>query len=109
MSKRKPPSGKLSDLEKKDWNDILEQVEKKEIPVELLDRVVVNFIDDSNIVIDIQKLLNNNVAPSDIEKLLEAKLSDMDDLIKDVDFHITKEKVISTISPFTKKILNKLK
>ena len=109
MAKKRKQPIRLSDIEKKDWDAILDEVDKKEIPVELLDKVIVNFIDDTNIVINIQKLIDNGADPEEIEELLNKKMDDMEDLIKDVDFHITRDKVVSTIAPFTKSILKKLK
>lgn len=97
----------LTEIVKTDWDNILKQVDKKEIPIELLEKVVVNFIDNSTITIDIQSLLESGNDPTDIEDLLNERLEEMNDLIKDVDFHILRDRVVDIISPYTNNILKK--
>lgn len=99
---------KFETIESTDWDHILSEVEKKEIPIDLIDSVIINLISGHSIEISISKLIEDGTNPLDIEKKLNEKLTSLSDIIQDVDFHIKKDKVIKAIAPYTKKILKKI-
>jgi hypothetical protein len=43
-----------------------------------------------------------------VEKIINAKLEALDDIIKDVDFHISVDSVAKVIQPFTDNLLKDL-
>ena len=104
---RKKKALKLDTIEKTDWDNILSEIDKREIPVELLETVLINLVSGHTIEIDVQKLVESGVPPSDIEEKLNEKLHSMSDIIKDVDFHIVREKVIKVVKAKTSEMLNK--
>lgn len=106
--RKKPRPPQLDDIVKSDWDSILKEVDKKEVPIELLETVIVNFIDGSHVEINIVELLEEGMHPNQIEAKLNAKLESLDNIISDVDFHITKEKIISIVDFHTKKLLKKI-
>jgi hypothetical protein len=109
MPRRKKTSKrKFEDIVRSDWDNILSEIEKKEIPIEMLEAVVVNFIDGSVVEIQIAELLEEGMDPNQIETRLNARLATLDSLIRDIDFHITKEKVISEIDAHTQTLLKNL-
>ena len=101
-----PRKVNLSTKEK--WRNILENVEKKEIPVEVMDKLTVNLTDGSAVVIDIRSMLNSGDDPTLIHTALQKKLDDMEEYIDDIDFHINVDAVVNTIQPVTDKILKNL-
>lgn len=90
------------------WKAILEDVEKKEIPVEVMDRLTVNLVNGTSITINIREMLASGNNPNEVHAMLQKKLDEMDQYIEDIDFHINIDAVVNTIQPVTDKILKNL-
>jgi hypothetical protein len=90
------------------WKKILKDIEKTNIPVELLESINVNLIDGSMVSIDIKELLDAGNDPEVLEKLLEVKLQALDNVIVNVDFFVSINDVVKTVQPITNEILRKL-
>lgn len=105
---RKNKAKKLSLNVKKHWQDIVKDVDKKEVPVEVLQRIIVKLIDGTDLSIDITQLLADGSNPEDIENLLNEKFEDLDQYIENVDFFIDIDKVVNTVQPETDKVLKNL-
>ena len=107
--RRKATPGKKLNLNiKKRWQDIVRGVDKKEVPVDVLQRIVVKLIDGTDLSIDIKQLLADGQHPDDIEDLLNSKFADLDEFIETVDFFIDIDKVVNTVQPETDKVLKNL-
>lgn len=104
---RKKKTPKLDTIEKTDWDNILSEIDKSEIPIELLELVLINLVSGDTIEIDVQRLVETGVSPLEIERKLNEKLISMSDIIKDVDFHIVREKVIKVVRSTTSELLKK--
>jgi hypothetical protein len=105
---RKPKSKKITIGVKQQWESILKTVSKDEVPVELLQSLTVNLIDGTRVNIDIKELLEDGSKPKEIEKIINDKLSALDDLIFDVDFFICVDTVAKTVQPITNEILKNI-
>lgn len=108
---RKKPRPKLKRINasaRDQWKRILKDVEKKEIPIQLLQSMDVNLIDGTVVNIDIKELLNSGHDPDDIEQLLDLKLKSLDHIIVDVDFFVSIDDVVKTVQPITDQILKDL-
>lgn len=108
---RKKPRPKLKRINvsaRDQWRKILKDVEKKEIPITLLESINVNLIDGTVVNIDIKELINNGHDPDDIEQLLDLKLKSLDHIIDDVDFFVSIDDVVKTVQPITDRILKDL-
>jgi hypothetical protein len=92
----------------KRWKDIVEDVDKREVPVSILQEIVVKLIDGTNISIDVKKLMNEGMDPLEIEEMLDMKFNELDAYIQNVDFLIDIEKVVKTVQPETDKVLKGL-
>lgn len=101
-----PSKINLSSKEK--WKGILEDVEKKEIPVEVMERLTVNLTNGDKLNINIREMLAAGDDPHEVHAALQRKLDDMDEYIEDIDFHINIDAVVNTIQPVTDKILKNL-
>lgn len=107
--RRKPTPGKKLNLNiKKRWQDIVRDVDKKEVPVEVLLRIIVRLIDGTDLSIDVRQLLDDGQSAEKIEELLNEKFRDLDEYIENVDFFIDIDKVVSTVQPETDKALKNL-
>ena len=106
---RKPQRSKKITLNTvKRGKDIVEGVDKKEVPIDILQEIVVKLVDGTNISIDIKRLIADGMIPGDIETMLDDKFDELDQYIHNVDFLIDIDKVVSTIQPETDKVLKGL-
>jgi hypothetical protein len=101
-------SKKITLNQNKSWKDIVEGVDKKEVPIDILQEIEVRLIDGTNIIIDIKKLIKDGMDPNDIEDLLDDKFNELDAYIENVDFLIDIDKVVTTVQPETDKVLKGL-
>ena len=106
---KKPQRSKKITLNiSKRWKDIVEDVDKKEVPINILQQIIVKLIDGTNISIDVKKLLADGMDPNEIETMLDDKFNELDQYIANVDFLIDIEKVVDTVQPETDKVLKGL-
>lgn len=113
MSEQKPKkprqrSKRLNLNTKLQWESILKSVEKKEIPIALLESVSVNLNDGTIVNINIKELLDEGNDPDLLEKMLKTKLAALDYIIKDIDFYISVAAVQKTVQPATDELLKNL-
>lgn len=90
------------------WEQILSDVDKPEVPVTVLERIMVHLIDGSKVNIDVVELLNIYKDPEAIEEYLNMKLTELDHLIEDVDYFVNIEMVARTVQPETDRLLSRL-
>lgn len=114
MSEQKPKkhrpkkSKRLNLSSKTQWESILKSVEKKEIPITLLESVSVNLTDGTIININIKELLDEGNDPDVLEKMLKTKLTSLDYIINDIDFYISVSAVQKVVQPATDELLKNL-
>jgi hypothetical protein len=97
---------KINDRER--WEQIVRGINKKEVPVTMLDHVVVNLVDGTQVDVNIRELLDEGVDPNELEQMLNTRLAALDNIIKDVDFHISLDSVAQTVQPITDDFLKNL-
>lgn len=103
MSNLLPPKVNVDTEEK--WRGVLAEVEKKEIPITVMERVTVHLIDGTDVDIGVREMLDDGGDPHEIEKHLNRTLTRLDQYIKDVDFHINVDFVVGTVQAQTDKML----
>ena len=113
MSEQKPKkqrqkSKRLNLNSKAQWEAILKSVEKKEIPITLLESVSVNLTDGTIVNINIRELLEEGNDPVELEKMLKIKLTTLDYIIEDIDFYISVKAVAKVVQPATDELLKNL-
>ena len=113
MSEQKPKkprqkSKRLNLNAKAQWESILRSVEKKEIPIALLESVAVNLTDGTIVNINIKELLDEGNDPDILEKMLKTKLAALDYIIEDIDFYISVSAVQKAVQPATDQLLKNL-
>lgn len=101
-------SKKITINPRKSWQDIVNDVEKQQVPIRVLQCISVELIDGTNIIINIKDLIEDGQNLDEIEALLDEKFNQLDQYIKNVDFYVDIDKVVSTIQPETDKILKNL-
>lgn len=106
--KQKSKSKRLNLNAKSQWESILRSVEKKEIPITMLESVNVNLTDGTIVNINVKELLEEGNDPDVLEKMLKTKLSQLDYIISDVDFFISVTAVQQVVQPATDELLKNL-
>ena len=91
-----------------DFKRHFEGVDKKEVPISILQQIIVKLIDGTNISIDVKQLLADGMPDAEIEDMLDAKFSELDAYIQNVDFLIDIDKVVDAVQPETDKVLKGL-
>jgi transcription elongation factor Elf1 len=106
--KPKPKPKKLNLSTKATWKNILKDVEKKECPICVLEKMIVHLKDGTLVTVDIKKLLAEGANPEDVEMHVNQRLEDLDMYIDNVDYFLDVDMLEKTIQPETDKILSKL-
>jgi hypothetical protein len=93
---------------KSQWKNILKDVEKKEVPIHVLEKLIVALKDGTQVVVDIKRLLAEGADPDEVELHVNTRLDELDDYIDNVDFFVDIDLVEATVQPETDKLLSKL-
>jgi hypothetical protein len=101
-------SNKININSKEVWENILATVEKPEVPIEVLEKIIIHLIDGTKVNINILELLADGADPETLEQELGNKLETLDHMIEDIDFYVNIDEVAKTIQPETDRILSKL-
>jgi hypothetical protein len=105
---KKPKSKKLNLNTKSQWKNILKDVEKKEVPIHVLEKLIVALKDGTHVVVDIKRLLAEGADPDEVEIHVNNRLDELDNYIDNVDFFVDIDLVEATVQPETDKLLSKL-
>lgn len=107
--KKQPNKAKKLSLNKrKSWQDIVNDVDKTEVPINVLQQISVQLIDGTDITINVKELIEEGQDPHEIEALLDEKFNELDRYIKNVDFFVDIDKVKDAVQPETDKVLKGL-
>jgi hypothetical protein len=90
------------------WEILISGVDMHEVPVEMLDKIIINTKSGNKVDIDIQALLNQGTDPKDLEEAIQEKLGELEDLIEGLDYHVNVKAVATSASEATDQILKDL-
>ena len=105
---KQPKAKKITLAKRAEWEKILDEVDKNEIPVTVLQSLRVNLVDETVVEIDIKSLIDGGLKPEEIQHRLNTKLDELDSYIVDVDFFIDIDSVAKTVQSFTDKLLKNI-
>jgi len=105
---RKQRVVKLSPDNQRDWEDILEEIDKQEVPVEVLQKVDIVLNDGTVVELSMAELTGQGMSYNDIEQALNERMDKMGNLISNVEFYVDIDKLQAQIQPNTDKILKDL-
>jgi hypothetical protein len=115
MSKQQEPkkprqvkSKRLNLNSKAKWEKLLKEVNKEQVPIAVIRYITVNLTDGTSVDVNVAEMLEEGGDPAVIERVINEKLVALDDIIKDVDFHISVDAVSKVIQPFTDNLLKNL-
>jgi hypothetical protein len=92
----------------KQWEHIIDDVDKQKIPVEFIKKLVIKLHGKRQQTINIKKFLDQGLAPEQIEEAVSRKLQEHDDMILSVEFVLNIESIAEAVQPETNKLLKKL-
>lgn len=104
-NQRLPKAKKITLAKKGEWEKILSEVEKNEIPVTVLEALRVNLVDGTVVEIGIKDLINDGLTPDEVQTKLNVKLDELESYIRDVDFYIDIDSVAKVVQPLTDNLL----
>jgi len=92
----------------KKWSHILEDVDKRAIPIEFIKKLVVKLEKRKQHTINIQKMLTQGLEPEEVEEVVSSKLIELDDQVVGIEFVLNVESIAEVVQPETEKLLSKL-
>jgi hypothetical protein len=90
------------------WERLLEDVDKQQIPVEFIKKIVLKLVGRKQHTINIQRLLEQGLYPDEIEDAISTKLIELDELVTGIEFILNVESIAETVQPETDRLLNGL-
>jgi hypothetical protein len=99
----------LSDQFLDQWDHIISSVEKTDVPIECINKIILRLSGRRQKTINIVKLRKQGLDYDGIEQVLTTSLSEYEDDIEDVEFLVDVGAVAQLVQPETDKLLNNLK
>ncbi len=93
----------------KKWEHIIGDVDKKQIPVEFISKLVLKMRGKRQQTINIKRFLKQGLSPDQVEEAVSRKLAEYDDEILSVSFILDIESIAETVQPETDKLLRSFK
>jgi len=90
------------------WERIIEDVNKTDIPLECIKKVVIKLKGGRQKTINLHTLKKQGLELEEVEAMLTRTLNDMDHEIHDVDFVVDVSSVANLVQPETDKLLGKI-
>lgn len=107
--KQRQPKSKRLNLNSKDkWEKLLKEVNKEQVPITVIRYITVNLKDGTSVDVNVAEMLQDGADPEVVEKIINSKLEALDDVIEDVDFHISVDSVAKVVQPITDQLLKDL-
>jgi hypothetical protein len=91
------------------WERIIADVNKTDIPLECIKKVVIKLKGGKQKTINLHTLKKQGLELEEMEAMLTRTFNDMDHEIHDVDFVVDVEAVADLVQPETDKLLDKIK
>ena len=90
------------------WERILADVNKTDVPLECIKKVVIKLAGNKQKTINVHTLLKQGLELAEVEQMLTRYFGENDDQIRDVDFVVDVVAVANLVQPETDKLLGKL-
>jgi hypothetical protein len=90
------------------WEHIIEEVNKTEVPLECIKKVVIRLQDRRQKTINLSTLRRQGLDVTDLENILTRTLTELGDTVRDVDFVVDVTEVAKLVQPQTDKLLKDL-
>ena len=98
----------LSDEFLQQWDHIISGVDKTEVPLECINKIVIRLQGGRQKTINLAKLKRDGFDLEEIESYLTRNLVELGDLVRDIDFLVDVNAVARLVQPETDKLLKDL-
>ena len=108
MSQRKrhrPRSKRITLNDFAEWDSIVSSVDKETIPIDFLENIVINLLDGTQVLIEVESMIKSGVDSEKMQQDIEEKMQSLDAYIENVDMYVSVDEVAKIVGPITKKIL----
>lgn len=86
----------------------MREVDKDDIPIQMLEAIVVTLQDGTQVDINIKDMLGEGIDPDTLRDHIDERLTALDDIIDDVEFYISVDQVKNAVQPATNLLLKDL-
>lgn len=90
------------------WEHIIEEVNKTEVPLECIKKVVIRLNDRKQKTINLSALRKQGLDLEEVEIVLTRTLTELGNTVRDVDFVVDVSEVAKMVQPETDKLLKDL-
>ena len=90
------------------WEHIIDEVNKTEVPLECIKKVVIRLHGKKQRTINLPTLKKQGLDMNELEIVLSRTLTELGDEVKDIDFVVDVTEVAKLVQPETDKLLNGL-
>ena len=90
------------------WELIINDVSKTDVPLECIKKVVIKMTGGRQKTINIHSLIKQGLSMEEVEAVLTRTFSELDAVIRDVDFVVDVTAVANLVQPETDKLLGKI-
>jgi len=98
----------LSDEFLEQWDHIISGVDKTEVPLECINKIVIRLQGGRQKTINLARLKRDGFDLEEIESVLTRNLVELGDLVRDIDFLVDVNAVAQLVQPETDKLLKDL-
>lgn len=98
----------LSDEFLEQWDHIISGVDKTEVPLECINKIVIRLQGGRQKTINLARLKRDGFDLEEIESVLTRNLVELGDLVRDLDFLVDVNAVARLVQPETDKLLKDL-
>ena len=95
----------FSDEFSQQWEHIIEEVNKTEVPLECIKKVVIRLDDRKQKTINLSTLRKQGLDLEELEVVLTRTLTELGDSVRDIDFVVDVNQVAKLVQPETDKLL----
>ena len=90
------------------WEHIIEEVNKTEVPLECIKKVVIRLNDRKQKTINLSALRKQGLELEEVEIVLTRTLTELGDTVRDIDFVVDVSEVAKMVQPDTDRLLKDL-
>jgi hypothetical protein len=90
------------------WEHIIEEVNKTEVPLECIKKVVIRLNDRKQKTINLSALRKQGLELEEVEIVLTRTLTELGDTVRDIDFVVDVSEVAKMVQPETDRLLKDL-
>ena len=88
------------------WENLLQDVDKQQVPVEFIKKIVLKLIGKRQKTINIERLLDQGLDPEHIEDIISRKIIEFDDKVIGIEFVLNVQSIAEVVQPETDRLLN---